>query len=371
MRVFLGLNEVANIMTIYARAFRALGHETLTAVVRKNPFYPDSQYDFVLKPRARDLTYYARWAHLFQQATITCDVFIFMYASLLPHFVDIPLLKRLGKKIVFMFWGSEIRDIDLFEAQMKRMNVLDEYEPFIKGMRARDVEPLRVKAERVRVAERYGDLILSQPGFGQLQSRPYMRATIPMDLRRYPFNIPARTEPLIVHAPSSPLTKGSDYIQEIVKSLKDEGLRFEFRLVENLPNTELLKTLSSADIVVDELYGDTIGMFSSEGMATGNLVMTHYPAEFARVPADCPVVNITRAVLKDRLRRAVLDLDWRCELARRGREFVERHHDHIHLAQELLSWLEPGSIQQYDFYPEEIRTAGNPTIVADTVVKKA
>lgn len=371
MRIFLGLNDVANISTISARAFRELGHETLTAVVRKNPFYPDAQFDVELKPRARDLAVIWRWMRLFWRAIVTCDVFIFTSVSFLPGFIDVPLLKLLGKKIVFAFWGSDVRVLDLFEAQMRRLGVLDEYEPFIRGMRLRlDNEPDTAKRRRVRVAEKYGDLILSQPGYGQLQTRPYMRANIPLDLQRYQYTVPARKEPVIVHAPSNPLTKGSDYFQECVEELWREGLKFEFRFIKNLPNSEVLQALASADIVLDELYGDTVGMFSSEGMATGNLVLTHYPAELAGVPADCPVVNITRATLKDRLRRAILDLDWRCELARRGRKFVEQHHDHVSVARQLLGWLEPGGIVKYDFVPEKL----GPSSTAKPVgagVKKA
>jgi hypothetical protein len=48
MRICIGLIEIANIAATYAEGFRALGHETFTVVLGKNPFYPDSQYDRVL-----------------------------------------------------------------------------------------------------------------------------------------------------------------------------------------------------------------------------------------------------------------------------------------------------------------------------------
>ena len=254
MRIFLGINEVANITNIYAKAFRALGHDSLTAIIQPNPFYPDSKYDFVFKPSEHNLAYhfrYLRWAWLFTKAIINCDIFIFTYGSMLPNWADVFYLKQLGKKLIFVFWGSEIRYMDFFEAQMKELGVLDEYEPFIRGIRQQKEELLLSKWKRVYMAEKFGDLILSQPGYGQMQTRPYMRANIPLELERYRHIVPRRERPVIIHAPSNPLTKGSDYIQEVMDELYKEGLDFEFQLIQNLPNNELLPILSNADIVID------------------------------------------------------------------------------------------------------------------------
>jgi hypothetical protein len=115
--------------------------------------------------------------------------------------------------------------------------------------------------------------------------------------------------------------------------------------------------LTSSDIVVDELYADTVGVFSTEGMATGNAVLTHYPADFAGVPKDCPVVNIKENTLKDLLRRAILDVAWRCDLAERGRKFVETHNDSMKIVSDLLAYLEQGQNIKYDFYPDFYKKA--------------
>ena len=352
MRVFLGIHEVCNITSTYAKAFRALGYETLTAVAKRNRYYPDSQYDVVLGERGQFWQRLFRWIPLAWKAISTCDLFIFTYVALTPSLIELPLLKWLGKHVVIVFWGSDVRYIDAFEKQMQSMGVLDEYEPFIRGVRTLGEESLRVKLNRVRMAEKYADLILSQPGYAQLQTRPYMRANIPLDMSMFQYNVPGRKRPLIVHAPSNPLIKGTDFIKRTMDELQSEGVEFDFQPVENMPNPELRKLLTSADIVVDELYADTVGVLSTEGMATGNAVLTHYPADFAGVPKDCPAVNITEKNLKDILRNVILDVAWRCDLAERGRKFVETNNDSIKIVSDLLSYLEQGQTFRYDFYPD-------------------
>jgi len=256
------------------------------------------------------------------------------------------------------------------EFEMKELGVLDEYEPFIRGIRQQKEELLLSKWKRVYMAEKFGDLILSQPGYGQMQTRPYMRANIPLELERYRHIVPRRERLVIIHAPSNPLTKGSDYIQEVMDELYKEGLDFEFQLIQNLPNNELLPILSNADIVIDELYGDTIGMFSHEAMATGNLVLTHYPATFAKIPPDCPAVNITRENLREQVRRAIVDIHWRSELSYRGRLFVEKHCNYIDIAKQMLDWLQPGGISQYDFVPEEINSPNLRQLINNKINSK-
>jgi hypothetical protein len=352
MRVFLGIHEVCNITATYAAALQALGYDTLTAVARRNRYYPDSEYDVVLGESGQFWQRLFRWMPLVWKAISTCDLFIFTYVALTPSLIELPLLKWLGRRIVIVFWGSDVRYIDAFEEQMRARGVLDEYESFIRGVRMSGEEALRVKLSRVRMAEKYADLILSQPGYAQLQRRPYMRANIPLDLSRFQFQVPGRLRPLIVHAPSNPLIKGTDFIKTIMAELWQEGVEFDFHLVENMPNPELRRLLTSADIVVDELYGDTVGVLSTEGMATGNAVLTHYPLDFAGVPGDCPAVNITEKNLKVLLRKAIVDVAWRCDLAERGRRFVELHHDHLKVVGDILTWLESKDPTEYDFYPD-------------------
>lgn len=339
-------------MYTYAQGFQALGHETYSAIRYKNKYYPDSEYDSVLFQHGkRDVTILLRWSRMVLEAVTGCDLFVFAYASILPGFIDLPLLKRMGKKIIFTFLGSEVRSIDAFEKEMQLLGVVNEYQPFIDGIRAQGEEKISRKLRRICSAEKYADLILSQPGFAQLQKRPYMRVSVPLNLSRYVFEVPGREIPLILHAPSSPLTKGTPKIMEAIRQLQAEDLRFEFQLIENLPNADLRALLTKADILIDELYADSVGVLSAEGMATGNAVLTHYPEEYAKVPAGCPAVNITTDNLVNRLREVIVNQGLRRELAERGRSYVEKNNDHIQTARNMLDWVNAVDTLTYDFQP--------------------
>ncbi len=161
----------------------------------------------------------------------------------------------------------------------------------------------------------------------------------------------AAAVPLVIHAPSQRDVKGTPAVLAAVEQLKAEGVPFEFRLVENLSNEAVRQLLTEADIVVDQLYADTVATLALESMASGCAVLTRYAAEFTGVPPGCPAVNVNVNTLVDKLRQVIVDREMRRRLAEAGRPYVEANHDHVKVAQQILDWLQPGGIQQYDFTP--------------------
>ena len=71
------------------------------------------------------------------------------------------------------------------------------------------------------------------------------RDVVPRPLRR--------ENPVIIHAPSRRRVKGTDAVLAAINQLQAEGIAFEFRLVEGLPNDEALKLYAESDIIVDQL----------------------------------------------------------------------------------------------------------------------
>jgi hypothetical protein len=281
-----------------------------------------------------------------------CDAFLFMWGdSLLPFNLDYPILKRAKKKLITAFLGSDVRYWQAFEQEMESLDVADEIRPFLDYLKtSRYRSHYAIKKHLVDYAERYADLILSQPGLAQLQSRPYMRFNIPLDLSQYRFNIPNREIPLLLHAPSNRGIKGTTYVFEAIQKLKEEGLRFEFRLIENMQNYEIRDLLSEADIVIDELFAETVAVLSTEAMASGTVTLVRYMPEYAKVPPGCPAVNVTKDTLVEKLREIILDRNLRKHLAELGLPYVKANNDHIAVTRQILSWLE-GEIEQYDFIP--------------------
>ena len=379
MKIFIGLHEIANVLFTYSEGFRLQGHETHTIVRGKNVYYPDSQYNVVLNvddsflgPKRPDAGFLEKsrrrikkqtlkacrfldGLRRFLHALITCDVFIFVFASsFFNKYIDYPILKLFRKRVVSIFLGDDIRHWSAYEQEMRVLGMHKDLEPLIEVMKGYG-NSLHAQIMKVRAAEKYADLIFSQPAMGQLQVRPYMRTNIPLDLSRYRFSVPAREVPLILHAPSSRQVKGTDCILAVVDAMKKDGLNFEFELIENMPNEQLLNLLAEADIVIDQLFSQTIATLALESMASGNVVLSRYNNDYSKIPPDCPVVNVSRTTLKEAMREVVCNLDLRKRLAHEGRVYVEKYHSHRIVAQQILNWLGNDEIESYDFTPTFFR----------------
>jgi hypothetical protein len=365
MRIFIGFSEVANFVNTYKKGFKALGHDTYTVVGFRNKYYPYAQYDVVLSEKNQwfaninglpgrllhSLTARLTVLFVFLKALFSCQVFYYNTGgNLLPFRLDYQLIKLFGKKLVVIFLGSEIRHWYLYKLDLERFGYADLFASCIVAYSQQNFGTLAEKKERVAAAETFADLILSQPGFAQLQNRPYNRVTVGLYLQDYSFSVTGRIHPLIVHAPSARGIKGTEFIEEALTQLENEGLKFEFRLIENMPNHELLALLTESDIVIDELNSDTIGVLSTEAMACGNAVLTGYIADFVKVPQPCPVVNTNRLTIYENVKRLILDLEYRTQLAYQGRAYVEEYHDVRTIAARELATLK--NKQKYaDFAP--------------------
>lgn len=367
LRVFIGFSEIANFIASYKKGFEAIGHSTYTVVSHRNKYYPHAQYDVVMSEWGgmnrlkssfpvkilrsiftRTITYWS-----FLKALFTCDVFYYNTGgNVLPFRLDYALIKLFGKKLVVIFLGSEIRHWYLYQKELESIGYAELFATCIAAYRSQQFGTLTDKKERVEAAEQYADLILSQPGFAQLQSKPYMRANVGLYLPDYPCDIQSRETPLILHAPSARGVKGTEFVVEALDRLKAEGIAFEFRLIENMPNHELINLLVESDIVVDELNSDTIGVLSTEAMATGNAVLTGYMADFVKVPQPCPVINTNRSNVYENLKRVITERQYRLDLAKQGRAYAEQYHDITRIAQSELDWLfaEPET-RKFDFTP--------------------
>jgi hypothetical protein len=257
----------------------------------------------------------------------------------------------LGKKIITAFWGSDVRHWYAFAEEMRSLGVESEVSPFFQYARERSGGSFMDKQRTIRVAESYSDLIISQPDCGQLQTRAYMRSHVPLDLSQYEFSVPARARPLILHAPSVPEAKGTDIILQVIDDLRDEGLSFDFQRIENMPNGELRSLLSRSDIVIDELFSATVGALSAEAMATGNVVLVRYMADYCKIPDGCPAINVNKFDLKEKLKKIIVDVEERKQLAMQGRKYVETVNDNVKVCRDLLAWLSHKDELDYDFYP--------------------
>jgi hypothetical protein len=145
--------------------------------------------------------------------------------------------------------------------------------------------------------------------------------------------------------------KGTEKILTALERLQNDGIRFELRMIQGVSNEKVLEALAEADVVVDQLYSGGYGKLSMEAMASGCAVATRSYDVFWELLPGQPTWHVETANLYPQLKRLLIDKDLRVRLANEGRLYVEAHHDHVSVAQRMLSLLETRSIQKYDYYP--------------------
>ena len=277
------------------------------------------------------------------------DLFVFQRAGMSLTFGnrEFPLLKWLGKQIVSIPLGFDVRHVPSFLNQYREADVSAE---FIRSWSAKNSDDW-LPVWNLRLAERFSDLILSQPNQSNLGIRPYMHLFLPIRTERYKCAIPEREIPVVVHAPSNLGFKGTDRILAALDDLRSEGVRFELNVLHRASNPQVLAALADADVVVDQLVlrrvwqaqprehgvrvcGRDAGVRRVLAVFAGNTDLAHRAEQPA--PATEDTVDRSRAEIR---------------LAREGREFVVRRHDHVKVAERILQLLASKRTESHDYYP--------------------
>jgi hypothetical protein len=232
------------------------------------------------------------------------DVLHFYFGlTLVPQSVQFPLLRALRKKSVMHYLGSDIRGktpAELASGRKASAQVVGSYDA-IRWVPEAEVIP---------------------PGIDVATIAP----TPPGD----------RERPLIVHAPSSRLRKGTEHVIAAV-----EGLDADLELVEGLHHDAAFERYRAADLIVDQLNAGWYGVFAIEAMALGKPVVTFLHDEAVRQTEQAfgtrvPIVSASAETLREALRPLVADAALRRRIGAESRAYVERVHDLEQVADRLL-----------------------------------
>ena len=315
LRIFHGPQNIAGIATAMARAERAIGLDA------KAICFASERYGF--EPDALLAPTHATGAlqQRFLQYGDAFDVFVFHYGISLTNdaLADIPLLKQMGKQVIFYFHGCDIRD---------RRVTIKKY----SLSACKECWPPRCSSNRndaLRMAEAYADAIgVSTPDLleflpgAQLFLQP---VALPGVVARSTWKCgrPLR----IIHSPSDAQLKGTRYLLDAVSALQKEGHAIELILLKDVPHEEVLQRIADADLGMDQILQGVYGTFAVELMAAGVPVMGYlredtlqYYGERPPLIEACP--NSIYRVLTQVLAGAI-DL---AAYAVKGRAFAERYH---------------------------------------------
>ncbi len=279
-----GPNEVANMVSMFASAIPG----SMTAVIVRHPFYAGP---FDVQPPER-LSWLSaiwwRWVALpatFVRFANSAAGFIYLSQNgYLLNLRDgrefeMRFLKKHGVKIVHVFTGSDIRSPVLMQAH-EDASGLPNIASYLKYTDAAFRDP-GFDEERRRtgeIANRYADVIFTyrvdQKGYIDRPSKPFPYMVADAQFATNLDKFDHVTLPVLLHAPSSPIIKGTQLVRAAIAALREEGFEFEYIEVTGVPHEQVLEHLSRAHIVLNEFYSHAPGVFAVEAMAAGCVVLT-------------------------------------------------------------------------------------------------
>ncbi len=324
-QVAIGVTEVARLIYSLGLVFPS----RYTCVLDGSAFYED-QYDFGpysiwLRPIVGPWRL-ALLSHL-------CETFIYISFTgyLADRECDLRFLRARGKKIVLLFYGSDIRSLkktkEFFDQREEDsfVNYLpnlfnDQYDKMIK--------------RTALIADTYANLIFNWAvdQIGYLESKtlpwPYI-----CEIGKYEYSYQPpqdKNTVTVLHCPSHQVAKGTPLVRAVIKKLRAEGYRFNYLELNNVTNSVVLQNLKNSHIVLQEFYSLTPGMLGIEALATGNAVLMSANHEVNyELPQDSAKAWLATSSwqIYDHLKRLLDNPSLIQEYATQGRQFVEKHYD--------------------------------------------
>jgi glutaredoxin len=275
-KIIIGVSEIANILNNLKLLFN---NDCIVVCKNRNHFYKKNDYDIDIS--GKSLLIRILYASiLLGKLAKNANFFIYLWNDgfLLNREFDFKFLKKHNIPIVCSFLGDDIRSRKLFLEYCKRINfnAYVEYDrPEIFLSDKYDNEK-RILAEQ---ADKFATIIFShqKDQMSYIKSKQYFFPPI-IDENLFSQNrfneekfnqLPVK----IVHAPSSPVLKGTPIVRSVIKTLKNEGYDFQYIELINTSHEEVIKALNQSHIVLNQFYAYIPGIFGLEAMATCNAVL--------------------------------------------------------------------------------------------------
>ncbi len=347
MRVFLGLTEVSGYYRGLKAGFRELGVKCTFIDLIGNPRdyrgHDDSPIVRVIRrlyARRQSMLGRARlWRALigaletilrivvFTRVLLTHDVFIFGFNTTFLRYLELPVLRLLGKRIIYQYHGSDSRP------------------PYLNGSVVQSVDDEAIRAciretaqkkRQLKTIERHAHFIIDTPTQGLLHERPFIQ-WLRIGVASRPPHIDQQLKPQserdgvrVLHCPSKPHAKGTDEIRRIVEQLRADGCNLEYVEITGRSNDDVMEAIADCDIVVDQMYADyAMPSFATEAAWFGKpILIGGYAVKLWEelLPPEWrpPTVYCLPEDMASNLRRLIDDRSHREEVGRRCRQFVER-----------------------------------------------
>jgi len=363
LRIFHGPIPVVGLPWAFSRAQRKLGHRSdyvlfdtfgsewlldgwdknlrLTSKVIKGRSYGINAFfrhlkvgKFVLECiRDYDVFhFYSGWS-LFPGKEKSCPLF--------PRYKDLPILRSLGKKIVFYHIGC--RDSKLRSNFAKHDPCLCSIcRVGLSGLCSDEETTLRCLMEK-----RYGHVLINGiPDMSDFDREAvYVPAAIDLDMWRLDKNENLSSSGTVKvvqvtgNLESRGDVKGIGYTKRAVEKLKESGYSVELVTIDRVPSRSMPSVIRSADIVVDNLLFGWYGLTAIQAMALGKPVIAYIREPWLRFhcerfPAP-PVIGTHPNNLFETLKELISKQDLP-KIGLQGPRYVSEVHDPLKIGQKLI-----------------------------------
>ena len=387
MRIFIGLLEIAGYFTNLQKGFEQCGVEALFVPLEPSPFnYKQAKLPLI--PRWAQWCCYQRQkikkkspliaklffplfgfvrGLLFIWALFKYDVFIFGFCASFLRLKDLPILKFFNKTIICTFHGADARPPYLDGAV-----VIDENMTITECMkRAKFIK------KRVMKIEKFATAVVNHLPYAHFHQKKFvswLRIGIPFDFqdKKESQKTTCTEEGVrILHAPSSPGTKGTYRLREVIQSLKDKGLLINWIEISGQSHDVVKEEIARCDFIVDQLYSDTPmpglvteGAFFGKASVIGGYYskQIHDNFEDSAIPPSlfCHPDDIEKAIEK-----MIVNAAFRKELGQKAKAFVNAHWSSKEVAKRFLRIIKGDIPEQWMCNPQELhylQGAGLPEI---------
>ncbi len=220
LRFLFAPHEICGQMQMLAEGFRAHGHNATAVAYATDPFGIKNDVCLQFENKSKPAKLAASF-NFTMKALRHYDVFHFFYGrSLLPKHLDLPLLKRAGKKIFVHFRGSDIRSRKWLTQVMA---------PTLLNHKITDDIPRSTaqQIKRLNTWRRYADgIFVSIPELLDIAPEAQVVQQA-IDLTLWPETPPESrsrdSELVIAHAPSNHAYKGTEHLISAVDQIKQRG----------------------------------------------------------------------------------------------------------------------------------------------------
>ena len=327
LRVLHAPVEIAGQSALSVRGLRQLG-VSAHAFAAEHPFRYAAAPDIVPGPGRR--AFLAASA----RALRAHDVVHYHYgASFLRGALDARALRRLGRRVVVEFLGSDVRVPSIERARNPH---------YVQLLGEDDAAAEQLMRRWARITD--GHVILCDHSL-EAYVRPWFEHVhivgqrVAVDAIAPAPPSPEPHVPVVVHSPSDVAGKGTAHVRAAVETLRGEGARLEYVEVRGVEQSAAQELYRRADVVVDQLCSGSHGVFAAEAMAMAKPVVCYVLDELRPTyPEGFPLIDASPATVTDVLRQWTAP-EAAAERRARGiasRAYAERVHDTAAVARRLL-----------------------------------